>query len=177
MRVRPLIVMAGVVPAIVLVAACVVVREDEDGDANRVAISTPVGGMAARTGENAGNTGLRVYPGAQLTRDTHDGNADRANVSIGTPWFGLHVIAAEYESGESPERILSFYREEMKSFGSVTECRGEVDFRHDRPECRWRSSSEDVQLVAGSEERHRIVSVKPRADGSEFALVSIQMGK
>jgi hypothetical protein len=177
MPVRHLIVMAGVAPAILLVAACVVVREDEDGDATRMAISTPVGGLAARTGGNAGKTGLPVYPGAQLTRDTHDGDADRANVSIGTPWFGLHVIAAEYESEDSPERILSFYREEMKKLGSVTECRGEVDFRHDRPECRSRSSSEDVQLVAGSAESHRIVSVRPRADGSAFALVSIQMGR
>jgi hypothetical protein len=176
MNVRPLIVMAGFVPAILLVSACVVVRDEEEGDAAKVSISTPVGGLLALTGENAGNTGLPVYPGAQFTRNTHDGDVDRANVSIGTPWFGLHVIAAEYESRDSPERILSFYREEMKTFGAVTECRGEVDFRDDRAECRSQSSSEDIQLVAGTEERHRIVSVKPRADGSEFALVSIQMG-
>jgi len=176
MAVRPLIVMAGVVAAIVLVTACVVVREDEDGDTTRVAISTPVGGLAARTGENAGNTGLPVYPGAQRSRDEHEGDADRASVSIGTPWFGLHVIAAEYESLDAPERILGFYREEMKKFGAVTECRGEVDFRNGRADCRSRPSSEDVQLVAGTEERHRIVSVKPRREGSEFALVSIQTG-
>ena len=176
MSVRLLIVMAGLVPAIVLVTACIVVHEDEDGKATTIDVSTPVGGLAARTGENAGNTGLPVYPGAQLSRNKADGNADRAKVSIGTPWFGLHVIAAEYGSPDSPERILSFYREEMKTFGAVTECRGEVDFRNGRADCRSRSSSEDVQLLAGSEERHRIVSVKPSREGSKFALVSIQMG-
>ena len=173
MPVRLMIVMAGVVAAIVLVTACVVVHEDDDGKTTRVDISTPVGGLAARTGEHAGNTGLPVYPRAQLSSNKHDGSADSAKVSIGTPWFGLHVISAEYERPDSPERILSFYREEMKAFGVVTECRGEVDFNTGRADCRSRSFSEDVQLLAGTEERHRIVSVKPRREGSEFALVSI----
>jgi hypothetical protein len=31
--------------------------------------------------------------------------------------------------------------------------------------------------VVGTEERHRIVTVKPRGQSSEFALVSIQAGK
>ena len=101
---------------------------------------------------------------------------DRANVTIGTPWFGLRVIAAEYESGESPERILDFYRDKLAAFGAVTECRGDVDFEKGRPECRSRARSDDVQLLAGTEQRHRIVSVKPRGTGTGFALVSIQMG-
>jgi hypothetical protein len=87
------------------------------------------------------------------------------------------VNAAEYESSDSPERILNFYREEMKSFGAVTECRGDVNFRNGRPECRSGRSSNDIQLLVGTEDRHRIVSIKPRGEGSEFVLVSIQTGK
>jgi hypothetical protein len=174
-RVPSSIVMIGFAPAIVLLAACVAV--DEDGNSTRVAISTPIGGLTARTGDNAGNTGLPVYPGAQVAPTTHDGDPERANISIGTPWFGLHVVAAEYESLDSPERILSFYREEMKAVGDVTECRGEVDFDNGRAHCRSRPSSAEFQLIVGSENRHRIVSVKPRREGSQFALVSIEMGK
>ena len=176
MTIRPALVMAAVWPAIVVAAACVVVREEEDGKTTRVDISTPVGALAARTGENTGDTGLPVYPGAQLSRDGGNGDHDRANVSIGTPWFGLHVIAAEYESAEPPEQILDFYRERMKTYGAVLECRGDVNFKKGRPECRSQPFSKDVQLLAGTEERHRIVSVKPCGEGSEFALVSIQMG-
>jgi hypothetical protein len=173
---RPAIAMAAVLPAFLLATGCAVVREEEDGKTTRVAISTPVGGLAARTGESTGDTGLPVYPGAQLSQDEGDGNFERANVAIGTPWFGLRVIAAEYESGEPPERILDFYRGQLRAFGDVTECRGEVNFKNGRPECRSKSRSDDVQLLAGTEQRHRIVSVKPRGSGTEFALVSLQMG-
>jgi len=176
MTIRSSLTTAAVLPALVLAAACVVVREEEDGKTTRVDISTPVGALAARTGESTGDTGLPVYPGAQLSRDGENGDDERANVSIGTPWFGLHVIAAEYESAEPPEQVLDFYRERMKTFGAVLECRGDVNFKNGRPECRSQPFSKDVQLLAGAEERHRIVSVKPRGEGSEFALVSIQTG-
>jgi hypothetical protein len=176
MPVRLAIAMTAVLPVLLLVTGCAVEREEEDGKTTRVAISTPVGGLAARTGENTGDTGLPVYPGAQLSRDGGDGDVDRANVAIGTPWFGLRVIAAEYESGEPPERILDFYRGQLQSFGAVTECRGDVNFRNGHPECRSQPRSDDIQLLAGTEQSHRIVSVKPRGSGTGFALVSLQMG-
>jgi hypothetical protein len=64
----------------------------------------------------------------------------------------------------------------MRAFGDVTECRGEVNFKNGRPECRSKPRSDDVQLLVGTEQRRRIVSVKPRGGGAEFALVSIQLG-
>ena len=176
MPIRPAIAVAALVPAFALATACAVAREEEDGKTTRVAISTPVGALAARTGDNAGDTGLPVYRGAQVSRDGSEGNSERANVAIGTPWFGLRVVAAEYESGDAPERILDFYRDQLKSFGAVTECRGDVNFSHGRPECRSQPNSDDVQLLTGTEQRHHMVSVKPRGRGTEFALVSIQMG-
>lgn len=166
---------AAVIAAVLLTAACVVVREEDEGRTKEVNISTPVGALAAKTGEDSGETGLPVYPGARPSRD-EGRDAERANVSIGTPWFGLHVRAAEYQSGDAPESVLAFYREEMKAFGAVTECRGDVDFRNGQPVCRQKALEDDVQLLAGSEEGHRIVSVKPRRSGTEFALVSIQTG-
>jgi hypothetical protein len=176
MLIRPTVAAAAVLPALVLAIACAVVREEDDGKTTRVAISTPVGGLAARTGENTGDTGLPVYPGAQLSRDEGDGDYDRANVAIGTPWFGLRVIAAEYESSEPPARIIDFYRGQLQTFGDVTECRGDVNFKNGNPDCRSRPRSDQVQLLAGTEQNHRIVSVKPQGSGTEFALVSLQMG-
>ena len=167
---------AAVVAAVLLSAACVVVREEDDGRTKEVNISTPMGALAAKTGENTGETGLPVYPGAQPSKN--DGrDSERANVSIGTPWFGLHVRAAEYQSGDGPEQVLTFYREQMKTFGDVTECRGDVNFKDGRPVCRQQPFERNVQLLAGTEERHRIVAVKPRRGGTEFALVSIQTGQ
>jgi hypothetical protein len=176
MRIHPARAVAGVFPALVLATACAVDREEDAGKTTRVAISTPVGNLAARIGDNNGDTGLPVYPGAQLSRRRAAGDSEQANVAIGTPWFGLRVTAAEYESGDSPERILDFYRDGLQTFGAVTECRGNVDFRNGHPECRPQPGSDDVQFVVGTEKRHRIVSVTPRGRGTEIALVSIQMG-
>ena len=71
---RPSFVMVAILALVVLATACVVTHEeDENGKTVRVGVSTPVGALAARTGENAGNTGLPVYPGARLSRDSNDG--------------------------------------------------------------------------------------------------------
>jgi hypothetical protein len=134
-----------------------------------------VGALAATTGEDSGETGLPVYPGARPSRE-EGRDTERANVSIGTPWFGLHVRAAEYQSADAPGKVLAFYREEMKVFGAVTECRGDVNFKNGQPVCRQQAFGDDVLLLAGTEDRHRIVSVEPRRGGTEFALVSIQTG-
>jgi hypothetical protein len=165
-----------VVPVALLAAACVIVREEEDGRTVGVDMSGPAGAMSARTGGTAGNTGLPVFPGASLSRDSSHGDYERATVSIATPWMGLHVVAAEYESSESPERILGFYREQMTLLGAVTECRGDVNFRGSRPECRSHPSAAEVQLVVGVQENHRLVTIQPQGDGSQFSLVSIQTG-
>jgi hypothetical protein len=117
---------------------------------------------------------MPVYPGARLVRDGDD--AESANVNIDTPLFGVKVVAAEYETGDRPDAIVSFYRDAMKAHGAVTECRGEIGFRGPRsgPVCEADSSESDVQLVTGTEDNQRIVVVKPRGNGAEFAIVHVQ---
>jgi hypothetical protein len=39
--------------------------------------------------------------------------------------------------------------------------------------CKEQSSSNEVQLAAGTEERQRVVAVKPRGSGSVFSLVYV----
>ncbi len=162
-------------PALVLLAACSVdVRENARGEQEDVDIRTPVGDLSVRTSVEAPDTGLPVYPGARPTRD----NDDSANVTIDTPFFGLDVVAATFESDDAPDAILAFYRNEMKTYGGVTECRGDIDFKWRRgantPVCKETTRERDVQLVVGTERRHRTVSVKPRGAGSEFAVVYVQ---
>ena len=140
-----------------------------------VDIKSVLGDVSVRTDVKNPDTGLAVYPGAQPLRE-HD-DPESADVNINTRWFGVKVVAANYESGDAQDKILEFYRKEMKAFGAVTECRGDVDFRgpsgSKRAVCKEKSSSRDVQLVTGTEERQRIVAVKPRGSGTEFALVYV----
>lgn len=149
------------------------VHEAERGKS--VDIKSVLGDVSVRTNVANPETGLAVYPGAQPLRE--HGEHESANVNVASRWFGVRVVAAKYESRDAQDKILEFYRREMKTYGPVTECRGNVDFRgshgNRRAVCKEQPSSDDVQLAAGSEGRQRIVAVKPRGDGSEFSLVYV----
>jgi hypothetical protein len=160
--------------ALVSVTGCGV-DVHESGPGKNVDIKSPLGNVSVRTDVENPDTGLPVYPGAQPLRE--HGEHESAHVNVASPWFGVRVVAAKYESADAPDKILNFYRREMKTYGPVTECHGDVDFRGGagsrQPVCREKSSSDDVQLVTGTEERQRVVAVKPRGNGTEFSLVYV----
>ena len=169
----PLTLALGLAALLPLAACGVDVHEAERGKNGD--IKSPLGDLSVRTDVRNPDTGLPVYPGAQPLRE--HGDPESADVNIASRWFDVKVIAANYESDDTQEQILDYYRREMKAFGTVTECRGNVDFRGGpgarRPVCKERPSSHDVQLVTGTEDRQRVVAVKPRGNGTEFALVYV----
>jgi hypothetical protein len=157
-----------------LLAGCGVDVHDA-GQGKSVDIKSPLGAVSVRTDVQNPDTGLPVYPGATPLRDKDD--PESANVNVSSKWFDVRVVAAKYESRDGQDKILEFYRREMKTFGAVTECRGDVDFRGGprarRPVCKERPFSRDVQLLTGGEEQQRVVAVKPRGAGTEFSLVYV----
>jgi hypothetical protein len=166
----------AIVVATLLFAGCDArVSESEEGKDQDVDVRSPIGNLTVRTSVGVLDTGLAVYPGATLMRDDED-DGDSADVNISSPFFDLRVMAAEYSSDAEPQKLIEFYRNEMKRYGEVTECRGNIDFKGGdnpkKPVCKSNGSSE-VQLVTGHEENHRLVVVKPRGTGSEFAMVYI----
>jgi len=163
--------------ALPLVGCNIDVRRQEDGGKAEVDITTPVGDVHVRTDIDSPDTGLAVYPGAQPLRDGDD--PESADVNVGNSTFGVKVVAAKYQSADSEEQIAEFYREQLRAHGEVTECRGNIDFRGPkgdrRPVCKERFFSRgDLHLQAGPEDNQRIISVKRRGNGTEFALVHVQ---
>ena len=161
--------------SLALAACSVSVDHDQHNSRADVQIRTPVGHVFVQTGEQLPDTGLAVYPGSVPVR--HHREAETANVSVGNSLFGVKVAAANFASGASPHAIVEYYRQAMGAHGPVTECRGNIDFRRNRPVCRGRlfSNSRTTQLAVGTEERHRLVSVKPRGNGSEYSVVYVQV--
>jgi hypothetical protein len=144
----------------------------EDGAGKNVDIKSPVGAVSVRTNVTNLDTGLPVYPGARPSRER--GEHESANVNVASPWFGVRVVAAKYESDDAQDKILDFYRREMQTYGLVTECRGEVDFKGSRRAvCKEKPFTDEVQLVTGTEDRQRVVAVKSRGNRSEFSLVYV----
>ena len=120
---------------------------------------------------------MAVYPGARPLRDKDE--PESADVNVGGSLFGVKVVAAKFGSSDAQDRIVEFYRKDLASFGEVTACRGNVDFRRDssgtrRPVCKEKLFEHELNLVAGTEEDQHIVAVKPRGDGTEFSLVHVQ---
>ena len=90
----------------------------------KVDIQTPLANLKVNTDEkSATDNGIPVYPGAHL-RPAENGDNHAANVNIGAMGFGLKVVAAEYETDDSPEKVKAFYQDKMKTFGDVLVCSG-----------------------------------------------------
>src|SRR5277367_5027134 len=81
-----------------LLACRVNVRDHKDGGEDKVDIETPIGGMHINEQADVHDTGLTLYPGARPKEKDKDGDGKSANVNISSSFFGVKVVALEYES-------------------------------------------------------------------------------
>ena len=166
-RWRPL----GVLLMLGVLSGCTVQKKGE-GASKKVDIETPLGSLHVNTQVDAKDTGMAVYPGA--TRAEDDEGKHAANLSIDSSLFGAKVVAIKYRSDDPPDKLLDFYRKQLKIYGEVSECHGNIDLEHGNVRCRPAGPRAETNLVTGTEERQHIVSVKPDGKGSQFALVYVQ---
>ena len=145
-------------------------REEGGGKTADVEVRLPFTDVSVRTEADAQQAGLPVYPGARQKRDGNDAGA--ANVHVSVPGVNIQVVAVNYESADAPDAVLAYYKQALATHGDVSECAGDIDFRGNDIRCRS-GRGPAMQLAVGTEERHRLVSVTPRGNGSEFALVYV----
>jgi hypothetical protein len=168
----------------VLLPACSVnVKKEQDGQDKQVDVRTPLGGIHVSKEASATDVGLVVYPGAHLKTKDSDGDDKSANVNISAFGFGLKVVALEYQSDDAPSKVLSFYRDQLKKYGTVLECHTEhfdldTDVRDSHEgshelTCSG-SSGSNVELKVGTKENQHIVAVRPDGKGSSFSLVYVR---
>lgn len=173
--------------AFVILSACSInVKKDETGQDKKVDINTPVGGLHVSKNADVRDTGLSVYPGSHLKQNEDNGEEKSANVNISTDWFGLKVVALEYESSDSPDKVIGYYKNELKKYGEVLECHtnslhSNVHSHHGKDQdgtkpvtCEEDHSGNVVELKVGTEDNQHLVAVKPEGKGSSFALVYVK---
>ena len=186
---------AGIVFATALAAALMTaltackihVNKSENGEDKNVDIQTPLGGIQVNKDVNARDTGLSIYPGAHEKPKSSSGNGGQANVNISSEYFGLKVVVAEFLSDDPPEKVISYYRDQLKKYGGVLECHTKkhkdgpnVEMNHKKGGDNKLTCEEDggptVELKVGTEDNQHIVSVAPQdgGKGSDFALVYVQ---
>jgi hypothetical protein len=165
------------------VLACSVDVKDKDGNNSKVDIQTPVGGMHIDEDVNVKDTGLAVYPGARKKEKTGN-DSKSANVNISSSFFGVKVVAIEYESDDPPAKVQSFYQAQLKKFGHVIECRtdkhgGDLTVKAGEHSgsrevrCDGDNNGNVVELKVGTEDNQHLVSVEPQGNGTDFALVYV----
>ena len=170
--------LGGILAILLFTTSCSIHTSDnERGNKNKdVDIKTPFGDLSVHKQIDPKQIGLPLYPGAQLRTDKDESSA---NVEMSIPGFEMKVIAAKYVTDDDQDKVLDFYRKELKSMDSkMTECRGEIDMDKERSggevRCKERPGSDTVSLVIGSPQRHRIAAIKQRFGHTEIDLVYLR---
>lgn len=147
-------------------------------------VRSSVGDMHVGDDADAKKIGVPLYPGARLKTDE---NHSQANLSLLTDSFGMKLLVANYVSDDTPDKVVSFYRDKLKKYGKVLECHsqkhgGDVDV-HDEDkdsskgkELKCDANSGPVtELKVGTEDNQHVVAVEPAdgTKGSKFALVYV----
>lgn len=168
------------------------IETHKHGKNDNVNIATPFGGMSVKTNDSVvqGGVGLSVYPGAQVIKKSegkdHDGGAADVNLSFGS--FHLGVKALSYQSADSPEKVTTFYRQDMAKYGTVILCRDHsavgtpvrtqeglgCDSDNNAGVHVNEKGGKD-ELKAGSKQHQHIVTVEPRDGGTKIGLVALEL--
>jgi len=158
------------------------VKKENNGQGKQVDISTPMGGIHVSKEVSPEDVGMAIYPGATL-REKGNGDNKSANVNLSGFGYGLRVIALEYESADSPDKVVEFYKNQLKKYGNVLVCHT-AGFNMNADIKRHDGSSDEltcegdhghnVELKVGTKENQHIVAVEPSSSGSNFSLVYVR---
>ncbi len=183
---KPVIQLAlAIVLSFVAFTGCsVTTHEKDNGRKDDVDIRTPFGSLSVKEGAtDIKDTGLALYPGARATKDDDDDRHHSANVNISSSLFGLKVVALKFQSDDPSDKVLAFYRKDMGKYGRVMDCTGgfSMDFHHHDKDAEVTCDDHNgpgheykEELKVGTENNQRILAIKPRGNGSEFALVYVR---
>jgi len=165
-----------------LLAACSVKVSDKDKEKQKVDIQTPIANLKVDTSSQATDNGIPVYPGAKPREADKDGDKHRANVNLAGLGFGLKVIAAEYVTPDSPDKVKGFYEDKLKEFGDVLVCKGHSSHENvsvkgeddDKLTCKD-SHGDGWELKTGTPHNQHIVSIQSDGSGTRFGTVLVQI--
>ena len=180
---RPLALGVAVLALLFLSACSINVKKEKNGEEKQVDINTPVGGIHVSKGVNPEDVGIAIYPGARLKQKDDSGDDKSANVNISGFGYGLKVVALEYESDDSPAKVVAYYKDKLARYGNVLVCHTthlslntdmkDEDQGSHQLTCEG-STGVNVELKVGTREDQHIVAVEPDGKGSSFSLVYVK---
>ena len=176
--------LALAIMACLTVLGCSVnVKKDSSGEDKKVDIETPLGGIHVDKGADVRDTGIAVYPGAHVKPEQSSHDDKDANVDISFLGYGVKVVAIEYQSADAPEKVIAYYKDQLRKYGTVLECHTtghnvNMDPKGDSEELSCDShGGKTIELKVGTKGNQRVVAVDPDGKGSSFALVYVHTNK
>jgi hypothetical protein len=132
------------------------------------------------------DAGLTLYPGAQPAPKDNSDDKKSANVNLSIPGFSLKVVAAEFVSDDTPDKVIAYYDKELQRYGKPIQCHTAWSGGHVETEsgkdtmskpvsCDSKGSGDSVELKVGTEGNQHLVAIKPSIKGTRFALVYVRM--
>ena len=176
-----------------VLTGCVRVSVDKgaNGKDKKVQIDTPFGGVHVDTDQtSAADLGLPVYPGASTITD--DDGHKSANVHLGFGDWQLRVKAVSYQTSDSQDKVLAFYKKALGRYGDVITCQGNSpvgmpaatsdglnctdDGKHNNVQFNEKDLASGLQLKAGSKRHQHIVGLEdPKNGKTRFSLVLLDL--
>jgi hypothetical protein len=178
------------------VAGCRIhVDKDANGQEKNVQVDTPFDGVHVNTDQTtAADLGLPAYPGAELVKD--DDNHKSADVHMGFGEWELRVRAVSYETPDTKDQVVAFYKKALGRYGEVITCQGNTPVgapsatsegltcaddkdntstvQIDRSD--YGTGKNSLELKAGSKRHQHIVGFEdPRNGQTRFALVALDL--
>jgi hypothetical protein len=179
--------------AVSLAGCRVQVDKGANGEDKKVQVDTPFGGVHVNTDQTtASDLGLPVYPGAQPAKD-HDQHKS-ADVHVGFGEWELRVRAVSYETHDTRDQVLAFYKKALTRYGDVLTCQnnspvGMPSTTSEGLTCSDNEKGAKVkidagdygvhggfELKAGSKRHQHIVGFEDSTPGeTHFALVALDL--
>ena len=98
------------------------VKKEQNGEDKQVDINTPRRRHSRQQRRQRGG----CWPGGLSRRapeaERINGNDKSANVNISGFGFGMKVVALEYQSDDSPAKLVAYYKDQLQKYGKVLEC-------------------------------------------------------
>ena len=180
LRIRPI----PFSPLIALLAAIVFLSAGETSLAQNSGVDLA---LHANSNASAAKIGLPAYPGAGFYKDSDNDSA--ADLGLTFNDFHFSLLAANYVTTDSPDKVLSYYRKPLSRYGEVLECNqgnpvGALKVTRSGLTCGdaqgngKAKSSTGHELRAGSPNQFRIVGIDDSHSGStRFGLVYLELPK
>jgi hypothetical protein len=169
----------------VLPACSIHTNDNAKNGEKQVDIKSPVGDLHVSEQADIRDAGLTLYPGAKPAPKDNGDDKKSANVNLSLPGFKLKVVAAEFTSDDTPDKVIAYYDRELHKYGKPIQCHGgwndghkDFDSKDDLSKavsCGSNGHGDSVELKVGTEGDQHIVSIKPNSQGSRFALVYVRI--